>query len=251
MDYRIDDLAHAAGMTTRNVRAYLERGLLPPPRKTVGRAKIYDDSHLERLKIIGSLLSRGFTTAHIADFIHSWSSGKDLTEVLGLQHAVTAEFGTGGSVSVPRAMVEAFLGEDSDILPRLANLNVARVSRETVTFASAEVLESFSELRNYGYRLREVLSVYESVVPHLEEIAHLMVDAARRHIVAEHGDGWLPDSDSDIAATTDMLTHLRKVGVSVAHSGLAAALDRAVNAELGTYLEAAVTKSAKDSDPRT
>ena len=30
-EYRIDDLARAAGTTARNVRAYQERGLLPPP----------------------------------------------------------------------------------------------------------------------------------------------------------------------------------------------------------------------------
>lgn len=37
-EYRIDELAHAAGTTSRNVRAYRERGLLPPPRKRGGSA---------------------------------------------------------------------------------------------------------------------------------------------------------------------------------------------------------------------
>src|SRR5437588_784942 len=94
-EYRIDDLARAGGTTSRNVRAYQERGLLPAPTKRRGRALIYDESHLERLKIIDALLQRGFTTAHIADFITSWETGKDLTEILGLQHAVTATWGQG------------------------------------------------------------------------------------------------------------------------------------------------------------
>ncbi|MFB9386717.1 MerR family transcriptional regulator [Pseudonocardia petroleophila] len=35
-EYRIDELAHTAGTTVRNIRAYQDRGLLPPPRR-VGR----------------------------------------------------------------------------------------------------------------------------------------------------------------------------------------------------------------------
>ena len=57
-EYRIDDLARAAGTTSRNVRAYQERGLLPPPEKR-GRVGIYGDAHLERLEqVTGIHLAR-------------------------------------------------------------------------------------------------------------------------------------------------------------------------------------------------
>ncbi|MDT7598572.1 MAG: hypothetical protein QOK26_649, partial [Pseudonocardiales bacterium] len=42
-EYRIDELARFAGTTSRNVRAYQERGLLPPPRKE-GRVGIYTET---------------------------------------------------------------------------------------------------------------------------------------------------------------------------------------------------------------
>lgn len=90
-EYRIDDLARAAGTTARNVRSYQERGLLPVPTARAGRALIYDDTHLERLKLIDALLQRGFTTAHIADFITSWETGKDLVDVLGLPRTATPD----------------------------------------------------------------------------------------------------------------------------------------------------------------
>src|SRR5437764_215117 len=51
----VDELARNAGITTRNVRAYQERGLLPPPTR-VGRVGYYDERHLARLSIIGELL---------------------------------------------------------------------------------------------------------------------------------------------------------------------------------------------------
>jgi len=55
-EYRIDDLARAAGTTTRNVRVYRDRGLLPPPLR-IGRIAIYNDTHLTRLRLITSMLN--------------------------------------------------------------------------------------------------------------------------------------------------------------------------------------------------
>ena len=47
-EYRIDDLARAAGTTVRNVRVYQDRDLLPPPRRQ-GRRAIYSDAQKRKL----------------------------------------------------------------------------------------------------------------------------------------------------------------------------------------------------------
>ena len=65
-EYTIDELAREAGATVRNIRAYQERGILPPPRRQ-GRVGLYGASHLARLKIIGSMLARGYTIANVAE----------------------------------------------------------------------------------------------------------------------------------------------------------------------------------------
>src|ERR1700749_2886857 len=88
-EYRVDDLARAAGMTVRNVRAYQERGLLPAPVRR-GRTSWYDETHLARLRLIGQLLDRGYTSVHIADFISTWEAGHDLGQTLGLEAALLA-----------------------------------------------------------------------------------------------------------------------------------------------------------------
>ena len=67
-EYRIDDLARVAGTTTRNVRGYQDRGLLPRPLRR-GRIAIYTDLHLDRLRVINDLLRRGFTIRHIGEFL--------------------------------------------------------------------------------------------------------------------------------------------------------------------------------------
>src|SRR4051794_13633022 len=87
-EYRIDELAQAAGVTVRNVRAYQDRGVLPPPRLR-GRVGLYDDSHLARLRLIGQLLGRGHTLAGIADLLSAWERGRNLSDLLGLEKVLT------------------------------------------------------------------------------------------------------------------------------------------------------------------
>jgi len=88
-DYRIGDLAHASGVTVRNIRAYRERGLLDPPRRQ-GRTAWYDEHHLTQLAMINTLHAKGFTSAHIADFLDGIRQGASLVEFLGLGQAVPA-----------------------------------------------------------------------------------------------------------------------------------------------------------------
>ena len=87
-EYRVDELARAAGTTVRNVRAYQDRGLLPPPRRE-GRVGYYDDSHLARLGVIGRLLDRGYSLSNIAELIAGLERGHDLGQLVGLEEAVS------------------------------------------------------------------------------------------------------------------------------------------------------------------
>ena len=98
----------------RNVRAYHERGLLPPPEKR-GRVGIYDDTHLARLRLIDILLQRGFTTTHISDFISGWENGKDLDRGPRPAARRHGTVGRNDTVEFPLSMVREFLGGDSEL----------------------------------------------------------------------------------------------------------------------------------------
>jgi DNA-binding transcriptional MerR regulator len=93
-EYRIDELAQASGVSSRNIRAYRERGLLQPPRRA-GRTAIYDDKHLTQLQVINRLLGRGFNSTHIADFFRAIRGGHDLADVLGLREMAQADSAQG------------------------------------------------------------------------------------------------------------------------------------------------------------
>jgi DNA-binding transcriptional MerR regulator len=78
----IDELARRAGETTRNVRAYQARGLLPGPR-LVGRVGEYDERHLDRLVTVQGLRDRGFSLAAIAVLLTAHERGVALADVIG------------------------------------------------------------------------------------------------------------------------------------------------------------------------
>jgi DNA-binding transcriptional MerR regulator len=88
-EYSIDELARVAGATVRNVRAYQDRGILPPPERR-GRSGIYTDAHLARLRMIGQLLGRGYSIANIGELIAAWEQGQDVSQLLGLESAITS-----------------------------------------------------------------------------------------------------------------------------------------------------------------
>ena len=85
--WTIDELAVVAGTTSRNLRAFQSRGLLPPPR-LVGRTGHYDDGHRRRLDAILGLQRRGYSLAAIADLTAAWERGGTLEEVLGFETPV-------------------------------------------------------------------------------------------------------------------------------------------------------------------
>jgi len=87
----IEELSMRAGVTTRNIRAYQGRGLLPPPVSRRGeRAAFYTGDHLARLRLVSRLQARGFSLAGIADLIAAWSEGKTIEQVLGMESAIAA-----------------------------------------------------------------------------------------------------------------------------------------------------------------
>src|SRR6059058_16719 len=86
-EYRIEELAQLASTTTRNIRVYRDRGLLHPPLR-VGRIVLFNDTHLTRLRLITSLLDRGYNISHVHEMLSAWEQGKDLGSVLGLESAI-------------------------------------------------------------------------------------------------------------------------------------------------------------------
>src|SRR5258706_13836004 len=68
MEYRIEQLARAAGVAVDTIRFYQGKGLLEAPRRE-GRVTWYGDAHLARLRRIRDRQQRGFTLTVIQRFL--------------------------------------------------------------------------------------------------------------------------------------------------------------------------------------
>jgi DNA-binding transcriptional MerR regulator len=66
--YTIDELAARTGVPSRTIRFYQAKGVLPAPRKR-GRVALYDDSHIERLQVVGELQDKGLRLRAIQDLV--------------------------------------------------------------------------------------------------------------------------------------------------------------------------------------
>ena len=69
--FTLGALARAAGMKEEDVRFYLQRGLLPGPRRRRGRSGdvAFHEEHVARLRFIARALAHGFTHDDIASFV--------------------------------------------------------------------------------------------------------------------------------------------------------------------------------------
>ncbi|MCJ7664501.1 MAG: MerR family transcriptional regulator [Desulfobacterales bacterium] len=66
-NYAIGYLATAAGLTTRTIRYYEERGLLDSIKRVEGGRRVYTDDDLRRLKFIKRLKLLGLTLAEMEE----------------------------------------------------------------------------------------------------------------------------------------------------------------------------------------
>jgi DNA-binding transcriptional MerR regulator len=232
-EYRIDDLAQAAGMTTRNVRAYQDRGLLPPPRRS-GRVGLYDDSHLARLRLIGSMLGRGYTTAHIAEMLSAWEHGKDLASVLGLEEALGKPWSDDLPTTMPMKQVRALAGDKASF-DRLVSLGLVRIHGARAIVQRPQLLSAYAEMRDFGMSTETVLDLHESVQPSIDDISLKLVLAAAEHIASLKGEHWIPTGD-ELGELTAMLARFRQLATTTMQQSLASSMEKTIERVLGAYL---------------
>ena len=220
-------------MTTRNVRAYQDRGLLPPPRRS-GRVALYDDTHVARLRLIGSMLERGYTTAHISEMLTAWEHGKNLADVLGVEEALVRPWGADQPVSMPVREVRAQAG-DPAAFERLVELGLVTVRGQQATVARPKLLAAFAELRGYGLPSATLIDLYADTLPALDDVARRLVATAAGHFATSKGPSWVPDAD-ELGELTEVLARFRTLAMDSVTDTLATSMERTVEQVLGAYL---------------
>src|ERR1700728_652321 len=238
-EYRIDDLARLAGTTTRNIRVYRDRGLVPPPLR-VGRIALYNDTHLTRLRLITSMLDRGYNIAHVREMLSAWEEGKDLGDVLGLETAIVGTWTTEKSKTMPMAAAQRLINAPKSSA-RWVQLQVIHLDDGQATITRPKLVEAFNEIRGYGMEMDKLIDLHEHIVPLIDQISEMLVRAGAEHVADRIKPREALPADTEIAELITMLVRFRTQAVASVTATLASSIESTIESLvsqiLAEYLE--------------
>lgn len=241
--FRVDDLARVTGTTVRNIRAYQERGLLHSPTKQ-GRTAFFDETHVARLKLISSMLERGYTSGHIREMLDAWEHGKTLGDVLGIEQALTPP-PHDPPVTMGLAAARELAGGAED-LDHYVEAGLVELQGTRAKVLRPQLLDSIAEMHSYGVSTENCLQIHLEVLPLVDQIAQRLVAAGVSHL-AEH---FTVDGEQTTAEVSDLVTMLirfRTLATASVTATLDSSIERRVEGLLADYLSTYVSAQAASS----
>ncbi|MFE2827283.1 MerR family transcriptional regulator [Streptomyces sp. NPDC059271] len=225
--YRIEDLAHRSGATVRTIRAYQDRGLLPRPERR-GRANVYANAHLARLRQIADLLDRGYTLASIKELLEAWDAGRGLGGVLGLVAEVDGPWTDEEAARISRVELdERFGGRHDDAAVadavELGVLEPVVGDEDSFLVPSPQELSAAAELHRAGVPLSAISSHLRELRGQVEHIASRFLEFTTEHVFARYL-GERPPSDTEAAEAASLVRRLRPLAQQTVDAELARAM---------------------------
>ncbi len=246
-EYRIDDLARLAGTTTRNIRVYRDRGLLHPPLR-VGRIALFNDTHLTRLRLISSMLDRGYNISHVREMLTAWEQGKDLGDVLGLETAIAGTWAAEKPTTMAIADARRLIA-DEHAFERLVGAGLIRVDEDgqDATVMRPKLIEAFNDIREYGITIDKLIDIHERVLPLVDQISTILVQAGAEHVQEVIKPGEALPNDTEVAELITMLVQFRTQAVAAVTATLASSIESTIE-ELVSRILAEYVEKAPDPD---
>ncbi|CAN5116826.1 hypothetical protein BH23ACT9_BH23ACT9_30620 [soil metagenome] len=230
MRLRIDELAAQTGVTSRNIRAYREKGLLPAP-ELEGRTGFYTEEHVQRLAIIEDLQERGFSLEAIRQTLDAWSVGGDFSHLVGLQSILNSPFHNEepDHETVPELLTrfpEALA--NPSLIGRAIELGLLEEEDgNTLRIPSPLLLEAGTELASVGVPLAEILDLFEQMQGDMADVAEQFIGIVERNLV-NPSDLAIPKAGQP-GTMVERLQRLRPLAMEVIRPVLARELNRSIN----------------------
>ncbi|MEU7224883.1 MerR family transcriptional regulator [Streptomyces chrestomyceticus] len=225
-EYRIEDLAHISGTSVRTIRAYQDRGLLPKPERR-GRANVYGDEHLERLRRTADLLDRGYTLASIKELLEAWDTGRGLGGVLGLVAEIDGPWSDEEAARITREELDAAFGgsPDEEALADAVELGVLERlpgSGDVFRVPSPQELAVAAELHSAGVPLTAISGHLRELRGQVEHIAARFLDFTTEYVFHPYLDHQPTEAEATEAA--GLVRRLRPLAQQTVDAELARAM---------------------------
>ncbi len=171
----VEQLAHATGMSVRNIRNHQSRGLLPPP-EVRSRIGYYGDEHVARLRLIQEMQADGLKLSAIQRLIGE--HGQSAERFVGLRQAITAPFES----ESPEVLTVEELAErfgppiDEKALSKSQKLGLlVPIGDGRYEAPSPALLRAAEEVQQRGVPLEAALATIEKVKRNAESTARAFV----------------------------------------------------------------------------
>jgi DNA-binding transcriptional MerR regulator len=177
-EYTLAELAAAAGMTERNVRAYRERGLVDAPRRH-GRRGVYGPEHLAQLRRTRALVERGLTLNEVATALRDNASGEPAVELLVSEPADIRGADGGRLGALVSHAVRSLARQRPRAADRLVELGVIERDGEGRYLVDMGLMARANELLAEGTRVRVLADVGVAAASGAERVGRELVEIAQ------------------------------------------------------------------------
>lgn len=233
----VEEIARRAGTTSRNVRSYQTKGLLPHPRKS-GRVGLYDRFHLARLKLISNMQERGYSLAAIGDLLEAWDGRKTVGEMLGLERALSSRYHDERRREMTRDELEArfqALRRQPGLWQRAITLElVVPTEGERFVVPSPRLLDVAQTMLEVGVPPEVALDELANLRTQLGGVAKSLVTLFKVHVWKPWVDAGRPISQ--LPSLVRKIRKLRPLPTVTINAILAQALDAELQASVGELL---------------
>ena len=199
------------------------------------RIALFNDTHLTRLRLITSMLDRGYNIAHVHEMLSAWEQGKNLGDMLGIESAIAGSWATEKpermSVADARRLVDDDPGFD-----RLVGLGVIKLEDGEAVVVRPKLIEAFNEIREYGVATDKLIDLHEQISPLLDQISGLLVQAGIEEVLHRVNPGAALPPDTEVAELITMLVRFRTQAVSAVSATLAFSIESTIETTVGQIL---------------
>jgi DNA-binding transcriptional MerR regulator len=199
MEYGVEGLARAAGVTVDTIRFYQSKRLLPPPRR-VGRRAVYTSAHLDRLRRIRRLQADGVPLAVIRRLLvpatrSDTALARALTQERGRRTLTRGELAA--ESGVPEALITAV--EGAGIVEPLGG-----GTKGSFAAVDVELARQALRLLQEGLPLTELLALAIRHSDNVRDVVDQAIEMFDRH-VRRAKDGRERDPDEVVDAFRRLL----------------------------------------------
>jgi DNA-binding transcriptional MerR regulator len=234
----IEQLATRTGLTVRNIRSHVTRGLLPPPHLK-GRTGFYGPEHVARLQLITGLQQQGFNLAAIRKLVAGPLAPSADETVAFYRTALGPWLTESPEVWEEPALASAFgLVPDPALVDRLTSLGLLeRMPDGRVRVLNPTLLRVGRSLAGLGFGIDDLLAVLAVLQEHSRSVADAFVQMFLDvHWQAYLDAGMPPERLPEMRALIEQLQPLASQAVVAAfQQAMTGATGRAFEREAAAY----------------